>query len=287
MSLDVLRAISQALNLSNSQDAQSEIPRFHKYSVSTLIAVYLEHQIRLFKHILEHEDDDILCASDPILKRIMFDKGLVQNFQGLDSAHARHIRKYLLRFIDLKDRERAIRLCKRYLTIQENYRSDDWTDLPAKIQQTKQLLNELQYGSLENLKNVEQTLRVSVSVDASPGTISPRPPTPSGPGFNMAAFMQEQLPGEEPQAILNPKVTIANYASAEGVESLFAECKSCGEVMSTVPKLVPSAGFIVGMAISGILAPFVIGLIPFTYLAVKKPCHYVQHYCSLCSAPVA
>lgn len=253
-----------------------------------IIALSIRNQVRQFQwiqHIIDNESPDVLNESDPVLRKIMVDRGMVEYFFSPASTYARHIRKYLLRFIDAKDRPRAIALCKRYLTLQRCYDREDWADLPVKIQKTEQLLKQLEYGSLEDLTNVEQALRVSVSLEANPGTASPRPQTPVS-AFNYAEFIQENMPGEELPETFNPKGTIANFCNADGIEPQFVECKLCNDYCMTVPKIVPSAGFIAGMAISGILAPFVIGLVPFAILSVKQPLHYVQHYCSQCSAPI-
>lgn len=241
-------------------------------------------QFRLIQYILDNEGDDIMNDSDPILQSIMVDRGFVACFSTFMANHARHIRKYMLRAIDAKDRERAVKLCKRYLTLQKCYDTDDWADLPVKIQQTEELLRKLEFGSLDDLKNVEQTLRVSVSIEASPGTASLRPAT--APAFDYAEFLQEKLPGHDLQRDFNLQSSIANLIDAEGIKARLVECEECDDFIVTVPKLVPSSGFIAGMAISGLFVPFLVGIIPLSILAVNRPCHYVQHYCSQCNAPV-
>jgi hypothetical protein len=235
--------------------------------------------------VLTCEGDLTFQEPDPVLQKILVERA-IRYHTGQPADHARFIRKYLMIFIEMGDRERAIRLCKRYLSIQKSYIDNDWPDLSQKIQQTEALLYQLQFGSLDDFKNLEKSLRVSVSLTAPDGSKSPRPQSPANQPFDYDAFMKEKMPGKEFAKKILPEGKLASLQNADGTTPIFRECIECGELMLSKPKLVPSAGYITAMAFSGMLVPFVVGIIPFAILATKRPCQNVQHYCSECGKPI-
>lgn len=176
----------------------------------------------LIQHILEHEDEDILCESNPDLGRLMVDLGLIEQFTRPMWVHARNTRIALLQFIEDGDQEIAIKFCKRYLSIQKCYKMDlfgharsalykwysgadltkpinlrdvvrecrqimsqqetDWTDLPAKIKLTECLLEKLEQGKLQEIRDAQKI--VEGSAECHPTVDS-----------NLCAFFEDQIPG--------------------------------------------------------------------------------------------
>lgn len=235
------------------------------------------------------------AGGDPELQRILVDVGLIQTGLALFN-HAMILRKSIIGYFEAGDRLRAWTICKRFMSLLKACQDPvnewfmHWPNLDQVVAVTESMLFTLSQplATPQVIQEVESEFKVSVSMmPASPVPGQLRPPTDQlttvpGTRYSPADFKGLLVPGEEEEEQAQDSIP-PSHLQAMNLSSMKVVCEHCGWSVETQVELVPTTCYMVSVAVSAVLIPVLVGIIPFGVLLVLKPCHEVQHSCPRCN----